>query len=338
MLIYSCIKLWNSLIKRMDTKKYRQYQLHQILKANRHPVSIHQLCERLDTSNKTIYRDIQEFRDLYQAPIVLEDGLLSYNKASQQSFELPGVWFSDHELQALLAAQQLLSQIQPGLLDGHISPLKKFILNTLSQHGHATEQSLKRIRILGIGQRNPQAQYFNKIAGAVLDRLQLKINYLNRLTGETSQRQVSPQRLIYYRNNWYLDAWCHLKNGLRTFSLDNIKSAELQILTADDIDEALLENHYETAFGIFSGQADKIASLKFSKLSANYVAKENWHPQQTGEWQGPYYVLSIPYCNATELIMDILKYGAEVEVLSPAELRQAVQQNIQAMQTIYSDK
>lgn len=320
----------------MDNKKNRQYRLHQALKSNRYPVSINQLSEQLETSDKTLYRDIQEFRDLYHAPIVLNNGYLSYDKTSQQHFELPGIWFSDDELQALLAAQQLLSQIQPGLLDMHISPLKQFIVGMLSQHGHATEQSLKRIRILGIGQRSRQTQHFNKIASAVLDRTQLKLDYINRQTTATSQRQVSPQRLIYYRNNWYLDAWCHLKKALRTFSLDNIKKVRLENASAEDIDETLLEKHYESAFGIFSGEADKVALLKFSNPSANYVAKENWHPQQTGEWQGENYILNIPYHNPTELIMDILKYGSDVEVLEPACLALAVKQEVSKMMGIYS--
>ncbi len=325
----------NNIKKYMDNKKNRQYRLHQALKSNRYPVSINQLSEQLETSDKTLYRDIQEFRDLYHAPIVLNNGYLSYDKTSLQHFELPGIWFSDDELQALLAAQQLLSQIQPGLLDMHISPLKQFIVGMLSQHGHATEQSLKRIRILGIGQRSRQTQHFNKIAAGVLDRTQIKIDYLNRQTTELSQRQISPQRLIYYRNNWYLDAWCHLKKALRTFSLDNIKKAELEKQRAEDVDEKQLEEHYESAFGIFSGVADQMAKLKFSKPSANYIAKENWHPQQMGEWHGEVYIVNIPYHNPTELIMDILKYGADVQVLEPASLKLAVKREIGRMAEIY---
>ncbi len=324
--------------QRMDNKKYRQYRLHRILKSYHHPASIQQLCEQLEISDKTLYRDIQEFRDLYHAPIKLHDGHVSYDKSSKQHFELPGIWFSDNELQALLAAQQLLSQIQPGLLDEQLTPLKQFILDTLSRHGHATEQSLKRIRILGIGQRNRQTKYFNKIAAAVLDRNRIKLDYINRQTNEITQRNVSPQRLIYYRNNWYLDAKCHLKNALRTFSLDNIENAEIQTVLAENVDETTLEEHFETSFGIFSGEADKTAVLKFSKPSANYIAKENWHPQQRGEWQGEIYVLKIPYHNPIELIMDILKYGADVEVVKPESLRKAVKIQINEMQKIYSKK
>jgi proteasome accessory factor C len=247
--------------------------LHQILKVSHYPVSISQLCEQLETSDKTLYRDIREFRDLYSAPIELHDGLVSYDKTSKQNFELPGIWFSDDELQAMLAAQQLLSEIQPGILDVHISPLKKFIVNMLSQHGHVTEQSLNRIRILGIGQRCVQTRYFDKVAAAVLGRMQLKINYMNRQTAQSSQRLLSPQRLIFYRNNWYVDAWCHLRKGLRTFSLDNIEKAELQNTTAEDVNEDILAEHFESAFGIFSGEADKTAILKFNKPSATYIPK-----------------------------------------------------------------
>lgn len=319
----------------MDKKKTRQYQLHQQLKQNRHPVSIAVLCEQLEISNKTLYRDIQEFRDFYHAPILLENGYLSYDKNNKDIFELPGTWFSDSELYALLAAQQLLSQIQPGLLDQHILPLKQLILKFLSQHGYASNELLQRIRILGIGQRSNNAQYFITVAGAVLDRKQCHLKYINRQNSEISQRIISPQRLIHYRDNWYLDAWCHLKKSLRTFSLDNIQIIQPQKESAKEIAEVLLEEHFESAFGIFSGIADKIAVLHFSAPHAKYIEKEQWHPKQKGEWHNDKYILTLPYNNPTELIMDILKYGAAVEIIEPENLKQAVVKEINKMAKIY---
>ncbi len=106
----------------MDSKKHRQYRLHRLLKTRRTPISIADLCAVLDTSDKTIYRDIQEFRDLYHAPLESNQQGYYYNQTSAERFELPGTWFSDAELQALLAAQQLLSQIQPGILEEQITP------------------------------------------------------------------------------------------------------------------------------------------------------------------------------------------------------------------------
>jgi len=308
----------------MDSKKYRQYRLHRLLKTRRYPITIAELCETLEASDKTIYRDIQEFRDLYQAPLESNEQGYYYNQISADSFELPGIWFSDAELQALLAAQQLLSQIQPGVLDEQITPLKQFIIHTLSRHGHPPNDALQRIRILGIGQRSSNQQHFIKAAQALLDRQQLGISYKNRNNQQISQRSISPQRLTHYRDNWYLDAWCHAKKALRTFSLDNIEQITITPEAALEVTAEKLEEHLESAFGIFSGKADKIAKLRFSQQRARYIEKEQWHPMQQGQWQGEHYILSIPYHNPTELIMDVLKYGADVEVIAPKELRQAV--------------
>ena len=322
----------------MDNKRHRQYRLHRLLKSHRYPLAIAGLCEKLEASDKTIYRDIQEFRDLYHAPICSNEQGYYYDPANAGSFELPGTWFSDAELQALLAAQQLLSQIQPGLLDEQITPLTQFITNMLSQHGCPPNKALQRIRILGIGQRASNSQHFIKIAGAVLNQKRLNIEYISRSNQKPSQRTLSPQRLTHYRDNWYLDAWCHTKKALRTFSLDNVQKTTVLTEDAEETDPQLLEEQLESAFGIFSGKADKTALLKFNQHRARYIEKEQWHPKQQGKWQGDEYLLTIPYHNPIELIMDILKYGADVEVMAPEELRQTVKTEITRMAAVYEKK
>jgi proteasome accessory factor C len=60
------------------------------------------------------------------------------------------------------------------------------------------------------------------------------------------------------------------------------------------------------------------------------VADEHWHPQQQSlVLEDGSYELRIPYSDPRELIMDILKHGAEVEVIEPASLRQQLQQQLQ---------
>lgn len=55
----------------------------------------------------------------------------------------------------------------------------------------------------------------------------MRIRYHSRSKDERTERVVSPQRLIYYRDNWYLDAWDHLREALRSFSIDRIRGAPL---------------------------------------------------------------------------------------------------------------
>lgn len=54
---------------------------------------------------------------------------------------------------------------------------------------------------------------------------------------------ISPQRLVHYRDNWYLDAWCHLRNDLRRFSVDAIQRVKVLRDKARNVAEAKLLAH-----------------------------------------------------------------------------------------------
>ena len=335
------IKYWNKFITPaggLMNKQDRIYQLDQFFKARHFPSEIKSICAALQCSKASAHRYINELRDNYGAPIENHGNGFCYNASTK--FELPGLWFSNEELHALLAAHQYLCLIEPGLtepglIESQIKPLRQRIENILSKHHQHPGTALQRIRLLGIGMRRSNQLYFRHIASAVLLRKRLHIHYTRRSDGSDSERDVSPQHLSHYRDNWYLDAWCHTKNDLRTFALDQISQCRTLESPAREMDEATLNNHYASAYGIFAGVADKIATLKFNSKRARWIEKENWHPQQQGEWRGEDYYLQLPYNNPTELIMDILKYGTDVEVIAPQELRDAVCKQINAMQCLY---
>jgi predicted DNA-binding transcriptional regulator YafY len=204
----------------------------------------------------------------------------------------------------------------------------------LQKHRQNPEKTLQRIRILGIGKRNSN-RHFRKIASAVLEDKRLHIHYTSRSDNRASERELSPQRLTHYRDNWYLDAWCHLRKSLRTFALDQISECRLLDKASRTIGAEQLDSHLASAYGIFAGEADQTAVLKFNEKRARWVEKEQWHPHQQGQWQDGHYILQLPYHKSEELIMDILKYGPDVEVLAPDSLRRAVQNRIREMAAPY---
>ena len=72
-------------------------------------------------------------------------------------------------------------------------------------------------------------------------------------------------------------------------------------------------------------------------MRARWVAREIWHPEQDGQFElDGAYVLKVPYSDSRELVMDILKYGADVEVLAPAVLREQVREMVRALDELYS--
>jgi len=316
----------------------RIYQLHCILASHTLPVSHQVLEERLECSRATVNRTIESLRLYFNAPLKYDRERNGYYYDAQDNgvFELPGVWFDANELYALLTVQQLLEQIQPGLLGTQLKPIKDRLEKILASQHLDNQQITSRIRILSMMGRNITIKHFQSVASALLQRKQLNIAYHSRSHDQQTERVISPQRLTHYRDNWYLDAYCHTRNALRSFAVERIISASSLDQAALEITEAALNEHFATSYGIFAGKAKQTAVLRFTAERARWVADEQWHPQQEGKFlPDGSYELRIPYANETELVMDILKHGAEVEVIAPEALRHAILQNLRMAQEKY---
>jgi predicted DNA-binding transcriptional regulator YafY len=78
------------------------------------------------------------------------------------------------------------------------------------------------------------------------------------------------------------------------------------------------------------------ARLRFNPQRARWVALETWHPEQRGRMESDgSFVLEVPYADTRELLMDILKFGADVEVLGPESLRQVVANEVRRMAAVH---
>jgi predicted DNA-binding transcriptional regulator YafY len=200
----------------------RLYQYKGLLN-DRFAVPASELIRRLEISSATFKRDLAKLRDQMHVPIRFDRDLGGYLLDKHSSdIELPGLWFSQDEILALVTIQQLLSQLEPGLLGAKLKPLQERLAELMEKHGLTSKDVAKRIRIVHAGKRRVKAREFEAVAAATMARKRLKIQHYNRQTGKTVEREVSPQRLVHYRDNWYLDAWCHLRDDLRNFSIDAI--------------------------------------------------------------------------------------------------------------------
>ncbi len=309
------------------SKVERLYHLHNILSQRRTPISRHDLMERLECSQATLYRLVAELRDFLGAPLEQDPDTRGfyYDRSYDQPFELPGIWISPDELQALLTARQVLGNVQPGLLEGELESLQGRITNLLRQKGVEPEEGDSRIHIQAVAGRAVPEHLFQDVLGALISRQRLHISYHGRRRDEVSERDVSPLRLTQYRNSWYLDAWCHTAQGLRSFALERIREQQVLDEVAREVEPDVLAAHFDQSYGIFSGPARHTAKLRFSPEMSRWVAEEQWHPDQSGAFdQEGAWTLEVPFSDPRELVMDILRYGPEVEVLAPGSLREAV--------------
>jgi len=180
-----------------------------------------------------------------------------------------------------------------------------------------------KIRLIHFAPRKVEPKHFQQVASGLLEGKRLHLEYWNRDRKESTKRIISPQQLVHYRENWFLDAWCHSRNALRSFSLDAIQSVRVLDESSIEISSKEMEDHFRSGYGIFAGPATKRAQLKFTPERAQWISKETWHHNQTNAYaEDGSYLLEVPYSNDQELIMDLLRHSPEVEVVAPPELRQ----------------
>jgi predicted DNA-binding transcriptional regulator YafY len=305
----------------------RLYKIDRLLR-ERGSISAADLREELEVSRATLKRDIADMRDRFHAPIEFDRDLGGYRFGEPgvgPVYQLPGLWFNAAEIYALLTALQLLSNVQPGLLESRVAPLAERLRAILGRGDHSWQEVERRIRVLQPGRRESKAEHFGTVAAALLKRLRLRIRHYNREKHLETDREVSPQRLVHYRDNWYLDAYCHLREDLRSFSVDAIRDAAMLDTRAREVAKAELDEYLKSGYGIFAGRAVEWAALKFTPQAARWVCAQSWHSSQRTRFEKDgSYVLEVPYADDRELAMEILKFGPDVEVLRPSGLRRKI--------------
>lgn len=328
-----------SLSENIMDRTERFYLIDQMLN-NHRCVNLPRLLESLEVSAATFKRDLEYLRDRLGAPIIWDRNCRGYryqqSPRPDQNYHLPGLWFNTAEIQALLTMNAWLENMQPDMLSEHIKPLQSRIRALLDQGDHSVQEITRRIRILTRSRKTNNNEFFPQCSQALLNRKRLNIRHFNRQSATLTEREISPQRLTFYRDNWYLDSWCHQRKAIRSFAMDALQQVETLPARARNIAIKTLDKELSSGYGIFSGSDTRWAELRFTPERARWVASEQWHPDQTSHFdeEGNYYLV-IPYSQEPELIMDILKHGADIEVLKPVSLRNHVIAIIRAMLNIY---
>lgn len=317
----------------------RIYVIHQLLETGR-AVPLKRIMEKLEISRATAKRDIQFLRDRLRAPIIYDRELGGYRYApeepssrdpgrSPERYQLPGIWLTSTEMTALLLMRDFLEQLDSRMLADALGPAMRRIESLIGSSKVKEKDFRKRFRILAARHRPVDDQIFRIISTAVMQRRRLELVYFSRSRGEIMQRIVSPQRLIWYNYNWYLDAWCHLREDFRSFALDAVRGARILAERADEHPQQVLDARLGAGYGIFAGKPDKLAVLRFRLPASRWIEREEWHPgQRLVALPGNEVRLEVPYSDPRELVQDILRFVPDVVVEAPESLRELVLQHL----------
>lgn len=315
----------------------KMFQLHKLLIQSRSPVHIDRICQELQCSAKTFYRIRRKLESVTQHIIEnCNEQFYRYDISDGETIHFPGLWFTNEEIDALICFNNLLNTIEVGILESIMQPFRKKLFSLLDAH-EITEQAWNaRVKVIPIAQRSIDPEIFRVVTDSVLHGKRCRIAYKSLSSEIPELREISPQTLLRYRDNWYVDAHCHSRGDLRTFALSRIVSAEKLQTNAISIDRGILDRHYSSTYGIFNGSHPEIATINFTGIAAREIAHEQWHPAQKTAWIDDTTIqLTIPYSDATELIMDTLRWGDMAEVVSPVSLRERIRMIFESGMKLY---
>lgn len=320
----------------------RLYRIDQLIN-QRGVISRQDLHDELEVSRATLTRDLAYLRDRLNAPIVFDEERGGYcfdRSGAGPQYELPGLWFSAQEILALLTMHRLLENLDTGgLLGPHVAPLISRLNALLEASAGSATEVMRRVKVVAAQNRPVATKWFEVVGSALVQRHRLEVLYYTRTGDERSRRELSPQRLVHYRNTWYLDAWCHRSDALRTFALDAIEEARMIDRKARNASAAELDRELGAGYGIYRGRHLRWAVLRFTADAARWVHAEVWHPRQESRWLDDGSLeLKIPYAATPELEMDILRHGEQVEVIAPRALRARIGERLAAARARYPAK
>jgi len=310
---------------------------HNEVKSEKYPNS-RVLAEKFELSQKTAQRDIEFIRDRLRAPLVYVADKRGY-AYEEKAYELPGIWITGEELAALFIASRLASTIPDKRLK---SSFKSFLQQVVSFCTLDTPFSLdelsERISVKNIEYARVDEATFQMVVDALFYKKALEIYYYSPHKDETTQRVIFPLHLLQYMGSWHVISHCALRGDLRDFALSRIRSINPSPDSLNpDFSPDSIKEYIRKNFGLLSKDISIEVCLKFSPDIVPYVSEQIWHSEQK---QSPHsdgsLCLSFSVADLREVKREVLKYGSQVEVLSPAALREEVKEEIQKMGRIYS--
>ncbi|NOQ45230.1 MAG: WYL domain-containing protein [Desulfobulbaceae bacterium] len=307
----------------------RIYFFHSRIMENRFPNST-DLVGEFEVSSATAHRDINYLRDRLLAPLAFNQRRNGYYY-EKEGFRLP---FEESPKIVLFLGVLNAMASEAGLADLPELQQLRQKLSSLVTHGRKRLEDLIHCEWVEMEPVDPKI--FNRVIGALLTQVQIRINYARDVKNENS-RNIDPLKLINYQGRWYLLGWCHLRKARRLFHLSRIKHVSP---TQQKSHHALQpDDPYLTAvFGIFKGEAKFSATIEFTGRAAEIVRHQRWHDEQQIHETDHGLALTLPVADDRELVMKVLQFGSLARVVGPEELQQKVRQEIERMSALYGNR
>ena len=306
-------------------------RIHDELQANRLP-NASTLSKQLETSTKTINRDIAFMRDQLRLPVLWDAQANGYRYSSYVD-AFPTVQVSEGELFALLVAQKALEPYRgTPFQDPLESALKKLSEGLKDRVLLSLDRLNTPISFKFSGISNATLETFQLVTRAVAQEQELHFEYKNLGSKRHQKRRTHPIHLCCVENQWYVVCWDLNRNAMRTFALVRMRKLVFpgkRFKRPKDFD---IQQHLKGAFGVFVGQSKHKVRVVFDAWAAQLIKEKDWHPAQEiielGEGRIEF---RIELADLFEIERWILSWGSHAKVLGPAKLKHSIRKHAEGM-------
>jgi predicted DNA-binding transcriptional regulator YafY len=310
--------------------------LDRMIRAGGYP-NARSAARELEVNPRTVYRDFDFLRDSWGAPLEFchrHNGFYYRDP----DYALPLLRLTEGELVALFLAERLLQQYQGTPYAAALAAVFRKLTAALPDEvtvdlGHLDEAFSVRHRPIA----PDDAERFAALARAVREGRQLELVYWTAWRDEVGQRVVDPYHLASINGDWFLVAYCHLREAVRMFAPGRIRSLRETGVRFQRPADFRIGEYLDHGFGAVRGDGPaQQVRLRFTPQAARYVRERTWHPsQQLKERKDGSLVLTLTVGHLLEVERWVLSWGAGCEVVAPGELREAVRAELAQARTQY---
>lgn len=293
------------------------------------------LCEKFEISRKTAQRAIDFLRDRWFAPLAYDPIRRGY-WYEDLTYQLPAVRVSQEEVLALLIVRKILEKSPDHSIARSIRRFSDKLMAQSTFRGVSEERIDTCFSASWIGMEPIAPDTFGHVVCSLTQNRCMSFTYRSPGNQETTQRTVEPHHLQYYMGNWVLIAWCKLRSDWRRFYLSRMSAVDVTETSFKPKPREVWGGLVEDAFGIFQGGALTEVTLRFSAFRSRWIREQLWHPHQVvNVCDDGCAELTLPVADFREIKMNILSFGADVEVLKPESLKAEIRAEIERMNTLY---
>ncbi|ACF14190.1 conserved hypothetical protein [Chloroherpeton thalassium ATCC 35110] len=314
---------------------YRMKRIDEKLRAKKYP-NCRTLADEFEVSEKSVQRDLEHMRVLLGAPIAYDRSKRGFYYTEPNYF-LPSVYLKHGEAKAFGVLQRILKQYEETPYYKELeSAMHRVFENLPGKSDPFSEEEIYSFEQPPPPSRPLDREHFQQIDRAANRREVIDITYYAASRNETSRRGVHPYHLHFAQGTWYLIAHCELRRELRFFALNRISEIRETSRPFAIPEDFSLNNYLAKTFDMTHDETLYDIELRFSPYQARWMRERKWHLSQTTETQEDgSLVMRLEISGLDALKRWLLKYGAEVEVLKPPELRASVAEEIKRMQKLY---